>query len=128
MDSAGCGDDRPNWVGRHRRVVLRSHPDGKEGASPQTGRRPAVATRSCSAPLSYGKRCLDQGLHTSWATLREQLSTHQVVTVVLPATNGQVLKIRQASTPEPIHREIYRTLQIPHEVMKPVRTWSDPRV
>jgi len=72
------------------------------------------------------KRCLDQGLHTSWATLREQLSTHQVVTVVLPATTGQVLKIRKASTPEPAHREIYRTLQIPHEVMKPVRTWSDP--
>jgi len=72
------------------------------------------------------KRCLDQGLHTSWATLREQLSTHQVVTVVLPATNGQVLKIRKASTPEPAHREIYRTLQIPPEVMTPQRTWSDP--
>jgi transposase len=72
------------------------------------------------------KRCLDQGLHTSWATLREQLSTHQVVTVVLPATNGRLLKIRKASTPEPMHREIYRTLQIPHEVMKPVKTWTDP--
>jgi transposase len=72
------------------------------------------------------KRCLDQGLHTSWATLREQLSTHQVVTVVLPATDGRLLKIRTASTPEPVHREIYRTLQIPHEVMKPLRTWSDP--
>ena len=72
------------------------------------------------------KRCRDQGLHTSWATLREELSTHQVVTVVLPATNGQVLKIRKASTPEPAHREIYRTLQIPAEVMKPQRTWSDP--
>ena len=73
------------------------------------------------------KRCLDQRLHTSWATLRAQLSTHQVVTVVLPATNGQILKIRKASTPEPVHREIYRTLQIPFEVMKPVRTWNDPR-
>jgi transposase len=72
------------------------------------------------------KRCLDQGLHTSWATLREQLSTHQVVTVVLPATNGRLLKIRKASTPEPLHREIYRTLQISPEVMKPVRTVSDP--
>jgi transposase len=74
------------------------------------------------------KRCLDQGLHTSWATLREQLSTHQVVTVVLPATNGQLLKIRKASTPESVHREIYRTLQIPHEVMKPVRTWTGPNM
>jgi hypothetical protein len=25
---------------------------------------------------------------------------------------------------EAIHRAIYRTLQIPHEVMKPVRTWA----
>ena len=50
-----------------------------------------------------------------------------VVTVVLPATNGQILKIRKASTPEPVHREIYRALQIPFEVMKPVRTWNDPR-
>lgn len=71
-------------------------------------------------------RFLDQGVHTSWATLREQLSTHQVVTVVLPATDGQTLRIRKASTPEASHREIYRTLQIPHEVMKPVKTWEPP--
>ncbi|MEK7757769.1 MAG: hypothetical protein AAB385_11215, partial [Planctomycetota bacterium] len=74
--------------------------------------------------VAIEKRFLDQGVHTSWATLREQLSTHQVVTVVLPATNGQTLRIRKGSTPEAIHREIYRTLQIPHEVMKPVKTWA----
>ncbi|MGH9260511.1 MAG: IS1634 family transposase, partial [Acidimicrobiales bacterium] len=34
--------------------------------------------------VTIEKRCLDQGVHTSWATLREQLSTHQVVTVILP--------------------------------------------
>ena len=74
--------------------------------------------------VAIEKRFLDQGVHTSWATLREQLSTHQVQTIVLPATNGQTLRIRKGSTPEAIHREIYRTLQIPHEVMKPVRTWA----
>ena len=74
--------------------------------------------------VAIEKRFLDQGVHTSWATLREQLSTHQVVTVVLPATNGQTLRIRKGSTPDAIHREIYRTLAIPHEVMKPVRTWT----
>ena len=74
--------------------------------------------------VAIEKRFLDQGIHTSWATLRAQLSTHQVQTIVLPATNGQTLRIRKASTPEAIHREIYRTLQIPHEVMKPVRTWA----
>jgi transposase len=74
--------------------------------------------------VAIEKRFLDQGVHTSWATLREQLSTHQVVTVVLPATNGQTLRIRKGSTSDAIHREIYRTLAIPHEVMKPVRTWA----
>jgi hypothetical protein len=45
------------------------------------------------------------------------------VTVVLPASNGDVLKIRKGSTPEPRHKEIYATLRIPAEVMKPVKTW-----
>jgi len=73
--------------------------------------------------VAIEKLFLEAGLHTSWATLREELSTHQVVTVVLPATNGDVLKIRRGSTPEPRHKEIYETLHIPAEVMKPVRTW-----
>ena len=74
--------------------------------------------------VAIEKRFLDQGLHTSWATLREHLSTHQVATVVLPALDGRILKIRKASTPEEGHREIYRVLQIPHQVMKPVKTWT----
>jgi hypothetical protein len=74
--------------------------------------------------VAIERRCLDQGRHTSWATLREALSTHQVVTVVLPAINGRLLRIRKASTPDDAHREIYRVLQIPHEVMKPVKTWT----
>jgi hypothetical protein len=74
--------------------------------------------------VTIEKRCLDQGRHTSWATLREQLSTHRVATVVLPALDGRVLKIRKASTPDDVHRDIYRVLQISHEVMKPVKTWT----
>ena len=74
--------------------------------------------------VAIEKRFLDQGAHTSWATLREQLATHSVVTVVLPATNGQTLRIRKSSTPEPIHYEIYRTLRIPTEIMRPVKTWA----
>ncbi len=77
--------------------------------------------------VAIEKRCLDHGWHTSWATLREQLSTHQVATVVLPAIDGRILKIRKASTPEDVHREIYRVLRIPHEVMKPVKTWTASR-
>jgi transposase len=75
--------------------------------------------------VAIEKRCLDQGWHTSWATLREQLSTHQVATVLLPTLDGRILKIRRASTPDEIHREIYRALHIPSEVMKPVKTWTD---
>jgi transposase len=77
--------------------------------------------------VAIEKRCLDHGWHTSWATLREQLSTHQVATVVLPAIDGRVLKIRKASTPDELHREIYRVLQVPPEVMKPVKTWTASR-
>jgi transposase len=73
--------------------------------------------------VSIEKLCRDAGLHTSWATLREELTTHQVVTVVLPASNGDVLKIRKGSTPDPRHKAIYATLHIPSEVMMPVKTW-----
>jgi transposase len=71
------------------------------------------------------KRFLDHNVHTSWWTLRQQLSTHQVVTVVLPTGDGKILRIRKATTPEPVHKDIYATLQMPTEVMKPVRTWHE---
>ena len=73
--------------------------------------------------VAIEKLFLDAGIHTSWATLREELTTHQVVTVLLPASNGDVLKIRRGSTPEPRHKAIYATLHIPSEVMRPVKTW-----
>lgn len=75
--------------------------------------------------VAIEKPFLDRGVPTSWWTLRQQLSTHQVVTVVLPTADGRALKIRKGTTPEPIHREIYSTLKIPAEVMKPVKTWHD---
>ena len=75
--------------------------------------------------VAIEKRFLDKGIHTSWWTLRQQLSTHQVVTVVLPTSHGKTLNIRKGSTPEPEHLEIYRTLGIPSQVMKPVKTWHD---
>ncbi len=71
------------------------------------------------------KRFLDQGIHTSWWTIRQQLSTHQVVTIVLPTSNGMVLKIRKGGIPEPEHKKIYEVLKIPFQVMKPVKTWHE---
>lgn len=76
--------------------------------------------------VAIEKRFLDHDVHTSWWTLREQLSTHQVITVLLPTADGRTLKIRKATTPEATHREIYSTLKISAEVMKPVRSWLDP--
>jgi transposase len=50
---------------------------------------------------------LDQGIHTSWETLRRQLSTHQVVTVRLPTADGRVLTIRRRYTArENPHRDL----------------------
>ena len=67
---------------------------------------------------------LNQGIHTSWSTLRDELSTHQVVTVVLPTESGGVLRIRKGTTPETVHRQIYETLRVPLEVMAQPKTWT----
>jgi len=69
---------------------------------------------------------LRRGIHTSWGTLREQLSTHQVVTVVLPTSTGHILRIRKGTTPEQVHQDIYHTLEIPEQIMVPVKTWTTP--
>jgi transposase len=78
--------------------------------------------------VAIEKRFLDTGVHTSWWTLREQLSTHQVVTVVLPTRGGKTLKIRKGTAAEAVHREIYSTLRIPAEVMKAKRTWHETSI
>lgn len=66
------------------------------------------------------KTFLDQGIHTSWASLREQLATHQIVTVVLPTSDGQEIRIRKATTAEPEHKAIYQVLRIPEIITEPV--------
>lgn len=76
--------------------------------------------------VSIEKTLLDAGIHTSWATVRETLKTHQLNTVVLPTEGGLTLRIRRGSTPEPAHRELYRTLGIGSEVVPPRKTWSRP--
>ena len=73
--------------------------------------------------LSIEKTLLNGGVHTSWATVREALRTHQVNTVVLPTDAGE-LRIRQGSTPERSHREIYTKLDIEAEVIPTRKTWS----
>jgi transposase len=75
--------------------------------------------------ISIEKTLLDAGVHTSWATARETLKTHQINTVVLPTDGGLVLRIRRDSTPEPVHRELYQKLGIGSEIIPPRKTWSN---
>ncbi len=69
--------------------------------------------------VAIEKTLLDKNIHTSWETVREALSTHQVVTVVLPTSDGDIIKFRRGTEPEPEHIEIYRNLGLPLELMKP---------
>jgi len=71
--------------------------------------------------VTVEKAFLDQDIHTSWASLRKQLASHQVVTVVLPTSDGQQIRIRKATTPEPEHKRIYQVLGIPNKIVEPVR-------
>jgi transposase len=76
--------------------------------------------------VAIEKTLVDQDVHTSWATVRETLKTHQVSTIVLPASNGKVLKIRRDSTPEPEHRKLYDLLRVPHQIITPRKQWLNP--
>ncbi|OIQ65556.1 transposase DDE domain protein [mine drainage metagenome] len=70
------------------------------------------------------ERTLQQaGDHTSWETLREELSTHHVATILLPIEGDRTLAIRKAGIPDRRVREIYRLLALETEPMKPLRTW-----
>ena len=71
--------------------------------------------------VTVEKAFLDQDIHTSWASLRKQLASHPVVTVVLPTSDGQQIRIRKAGTPEPEHRRIYQVLGISDKIVEPVR-------
>jgi hypothetical protein len=69
---------------------------------------------------------LEQDCHTSWATVRQTLATHQVATIVLPTDGGKILEIRKGTTPEAEHVELYRLLEIPTEIMGAQKKWIEP--
>jgi transposase len=74
--------------------------------------------------MSIEKTLLNAGVHTSWETVRETLKTHQINTIVLPTDGGMVLRIRQGTTPEAAHRDLYQKLRISSEIIRPHKTWS----
>ncbi len=76
--------------------------------------------------VAIEKTLRDKSIHVSWATVRETLSTHQVVTVVLPTSDGDIIKIRRGTEPKPEHIEIYRNLGMPFEIMKPRKLGEIP--
>jgi transposase len=78
--------------------------------------------------VAIEKTLLDEGIHTSWLTVKDTLKTHQVATVILPTTSGEILKIRKGVNAEPPHLEIYKSLKIPSQVMKPVKTWHSSNI
>jgi hypothetical protein len=72
----------------------------------------------------YETTLLNQGVHTSWATVRQILANHQVATIVLPTDGGKFLRIRKGMTPEPEHLELYRLLGVSSEIMQPIKIWG----
>jgi transposase len=76
--------------------------------------------------VAIEKTLQDRGVHSSWATVREMLKTHQVVTMVLPTADGRILKIRCATRPSPQQLELYTKLNIACEPIKPRKTWLKP--
>jgi hypothetical protein len=79
-------------------------------------------------PIPIEKTLLSQDVHTSWATVRETLKTHQVNTIVLPTGGGLVRRIRKSTTPEPAHRALYAKLDIEPEVIRPRKRWTRDEV
>jgi transposase len=75
--------------------------------------------------VSIEKTLLDQGIHTSWATVRDALKTHQVCTIVLPTKDQKCLRVRKAANPERNVQDLYARLNVPPNVIKPVHTWSE---
>lgn len=74
--------------------------------------------------IAIEKTLLDQAIHTSWASVRDTLKTHQLCTVVLPTDDGSCLRIRKAATPEPDVHQLYRNLAISPHVITPQHTWT----
>ena len=75
--------------------------------------------------VAIEKTLLDQGMHTSWASVRDALATHAIVTIVLPTDSGATMRIRKATTAESEHRELYRLLGVDEKVMSPKTIWSE---
>jgi hypothetical protein len=63
-----------------------------------------------------------QGIHLSWKRIREILSTHNRVTILMKDRAGKIIKIRKTSRAEHNHKEIYSALnRNTHNILKTIR-------
>lgn len=62
--------------------------------------------------ISIEYQLKEKGDHRDWATIKEQLSTHQRSTVILTDEDGRIHHIRVSGTPEKKHNEIYKNLGV----------------
>lgn len=76
--------------------------------------------------IAIEKTLLDQAIHTSWATVRDTIKTHQVCTIVLPTPDGSCRRIRKAATTEPAVQDVDRSLAVSPHVIKPQHSWTPP--
>jgi len=60
--------------------------------------------------------------HSSWATLREQLSGQSRITVSMRCRNNEMVYVRKSTRPESMQQEIYDTLGISHHPGKTIKT------
>ena len=63
-----------------------------------------------------------QGITSSWATIRKELSTHERISTTIKRDDGKTIHIRKSSRPEPCHVRIYNALRLPHRAGKTIKT------
>ena len=78
-----------------------------------------------SANVPWPGACAAATSARLWASVRDALATHHIVTIVLPTDTGATLRIRKASTPEAEHRELDRLLGVTEQIVPPRQIWSE---
>lgn len=63
-----------------------------------------------------------QGIHLSFATIRERLSTRVRITTTLKRKDGKMIHIRKSSRAELFHKDIYDALKLSYQPGKTVKT------
>jgi transposase len=62
------------------------------------------------------------GIHHSWATIRDRFSTQVRITTTMKREDGKMIHIRKSSRAELFHKKIYDALKLPYQPGKIVKT------